>query len=54
LTGGGPVIATQTLPLMVYKEAFSLNRMGAASAVAVVMMLLMLVFMSFYLRKARD
>ncbi|MBT8079888.1 MAG: sugar ABC transporter permease, partial [Gammaproteobacteria bacterium] len=34
LTGGGPIIATQTLPLMVYKEAFSLNEMGGASAVA--------------------
>ena len=54
LTGGGPIIATQTLPLMVYKEAFALNQMGAASAVAVLMMLLMLLFMSLYLRRARD
>lgn len=54
LTGGGPVIATQTLPLMVYKEAFALNRMGVASAVAVLMMLVMLTFMIVYLRKARD
>ena len=54
LTGGGPVISTQTLPLMVYKEAFALNQMGVASAVAVLMMLVMLVFMTLYLRKARD
>ena len=54
LTGGGPVIATQTLPLMVYKEAFALNRMGVASATAVLMMLVMLTFMIIYLRKARD
>lgn len=54
LTGGGPVISTQTLPLMVYKEAFSLNQMGAASAVAVAMMLVMLAFMMLYLRKVRD
>ncbi len=54
LTGGGPVIATQTLPLMVYKEAFALNRMGVASATAVLMMLVMLTFMVVYLRKARD
>ena len=53
LTGGGPVIATQTLPLMVYKEAFSLNQMGGASAVAVLMMLIMLIFMSLYLRRTR-
>ena len=54
LTGGGPVISTQTLPLMVYKEAFSLNQMGMASATAVLMMLVMLTFMIVYLRKARD
>lgn len=54
LTGGGPVMSTQTLPLMVYKEAFSLNQMGAASAVAVSMMLVMLAFMVLYLRKVRD
>ena len=54
LTGGGPIIATQTLPLMVYKEAFALNQMGGASAVAVLMMLIMLVFMTLYLRKSSD
>lgn len=54
LTGGGPVISTQTLPLLVYKEAFALNQMGAAAAVAVLMMLVMLVFMIVYLRKAKD
>ncbi len=54
LTGGGPIIATQTLPLMVYKEAFALNEMGGASAVAVLMMLIMLVFMTLFLRKAGD
>lgn len=54
LTGGGPIISTQTLPLMVYKEAFALNQMGAASAIAVLMMLVMLVFMAAYFRKVRD
>lgn len=51
LTGGGPVISTQTLSLMVYKEAFALNQMGGASAVAVLMMLIMLAFMILYLRR---
>ena len=51
MTGGGPLIATQTLPLMVYKEAFGLDAMGRATAVAVAMMLVMLVFMVLYLRK---
>lgn len=51
LTGGGPIISTQTLPLMVYKEAFGMNQMGGAAAVAVLMMLIMLAFMIAYLRK---
>ena len=51
MTGGGPLIATQTLPLMVYKEAFGLDAMGRATAVAVAMMAVMLVFMVLYLRR---
>jgi multiple sugar transport system permease protein len=43
------VTSTQTLPLMVYAEAFGQNDMGKASAVAVAMMLVMLVFMTLYL-----
>lgn len=54
LTGGGPVISTQTLPLLVYKEAFALNQMGMASAYAVVMMAIMLVFMVVYIRRTRE
>jgi multiple sugar transport system permease protein len=53
MTGGGPLIATQTLPLMVYKEAFGMDAMGRATAVAVAMMLVMLVFMVLYLRRAQ-
>lgn len=54
LTGGGPLDNTQTLPLLVYQEAFALNDMGMASAYAVVMMLIMLVFMIFYIRRTRE
>ena len=54
LTGGGPVTSTQTLPLLVYKEAFALNQMGMASAYAVVMMSIMLVFMILYIRRTRE
>jgi len=54
MTGGGPIISTQTLPLMVYKEAFALNQMGGASAVAVLMMIIMLIFMTLYLRRTRS
>jgi multiple sugar transport system permease protein len=51
LTGGGPVTATQTLPLLVYQEAFGINEMGRAAAYAVAMMLVMLGFMVMYLRR---
>ena len=54
LTGGGPVTSTQTLPLLVYKEAFALNQMGMASAYAVMMMALMLVFMIVYIRRTTE
>jgi multiple sugar transport system permease protein len=53
LTGGGPINATQTIPLLVYQQAFGLNRMGMAAAYAVVMMAVMLIFMSLYLYRAR-
>jgi len=55
LTGGGPLNATQTLPLLVYQEAFGLNQMGMAATFAVAMMLAMLVFISIYLaHRARE
>jgi multiple sugar transport system permease protein len=54
LTGGGPVNGTRTLPLIVYNQAFGLNQMGMAAAYAVSMMLVMLVFMLAYLRRARE
>ncbi len=53
MTGGGPVTSTQTLPLVVYQEAFGMNQMGMAATYAVVMMAVMLVFMLVYLRMTR-
>jgi multiple sugar transport system permease protein len=49
LTGGGPVTSTQTLPILVYKQAFGLNAMGTASTYAIGMLLVLLTFMVFYL-----
>ena len=51
MPGGGPVRATQTLSLLVYEEAFRLNRMGMASTYAVAMMLVLLGFTLVYLRQ---
>lgn len=54
LTGGGPSSSTETLPLVVYRQAFALNQMGMAAAWAVSMMAILLVFMIVYIRKIRD
>lgn len=54
LTGGGPISATETLPIVVYRQAFSLNQMGMAAAWAVMMMAVLLVFMVIYIRQTRQ
>jgi multiple sugar transport system permease protein len=54
LTGGGPINNTRTIPLLVYQTAFGLNQMGLASAYAVMMMVVMIVFMAVYLRRTRE
>ncbi|MGV9385847.1 carbohydrate ABC transporter permease [Nonomuraea sp. NPDC003707] len=44
LTKGGPVNATQVLPLYLYNNAFSFSRFGYASAIAIVLLVVLLVF----------
>lgn len=52
LTGGGPIHATETLPLLVYREMFGLADTGAAAAVAVLMLLFLLILSVAYLQIA--
>jgi multiple sugar transport system permease protein len=52
LTGGGPVMSTRTLPLLVYELGFKIFRIGSGAAVAVIMMLIMSLFMVVYFRSA--
>ena len=60
LTKGGPIGATEVLPIMAYKEAFGLFRMGHASAVAVSLMAFVTLLAAIHfrvgarLRKAYD
>jgi multiple sugar transport system permease protein len=57
MTGGGPVSGTTTLPILVYREAFSLFRMGRALAISVIMLAIMTAFIATYfrvLRRVRD
>jgi len=51
LTGGGPVTSTQTLPILVYREAFPLSQMGMAATIALCMLAVMVVAMITYMRR---
>ncbi|MGQ9472977.1 MAG: carbohydrate ABC transporter permease [Candidatus Caldatribacteriaceae bacterium] len=48
-TQGGPGTATQTLPILVYRTAFKVFRLGEASAVSVIIVLLLLAVGVVYL-----
>lgn len=50
LTTGGPSDATTTLPVLVYKTAFQSMRMGRASSLSVIMLVILLVFSIIYRR----
>jgi multiple sugar transport system permease protein len=51
LTGGGPVGATETLAIMTYEEAFSFFRMGYASALGVVTLIICALISAFLVKK---
>ncbi len=50
MTGGGPVGATEVLPVLIYNTAFSENRFGLASAVGILLLGIILIFSVLYLR----
>jgi ABC-type sugar transport system permease subunit len=54
LTGGGPADATKVLPYLIYENAFGFNRMGYASAIAVLMFFGLLVLTAVQFRLLRD
>jgi multiple sugar transport system permease protein len=53
MTGGGPGIGTQTLPILVYREAFQMLNFGRGAAVAVAMCCFMMLFFVIYARASR-
>jgi multiple sugar transport system permease protein len=53
MTGGGPAGGTETLPILVYREAFQLLNFGRGAAVSVAMLLFMLLFFLVYFRVNR-
>jgi ABC-type sugar transport system permease subunit len=54
MTGGGPVGSTETMSLKVFLEAFKYYRMGTASAGAVVIFAINILFAVVYARILRD
>jgi multiple sugar transport system permease protein len=54
LTGGGPGQATEVISMMAYILAFRAYDIGRASAVAWVILILVLIFSVFFVRKLRD
>lgn len=53
LTQGGPADSTNTLPVMIYREAFQKNRIGYAAAIAVLVMVFMMIFTFVRFRMTR-
>ncbi len=49
MTRGGPINATEVLPVLIFNTAFQANRFGPAAAVGVVLLLLLLVFSALYI-----
>lgn len=54
LTGGGPGQATEVISMMAYILAFRAYDIGRASAVAWVILILVLIFSVFFVKKLRD
>lgn len=51
LTQGGPINATTTLPVFIYDVAFNLQNIGRATAVSVVLFLMLVVFVLAYFQQ---
>ncbi len=49
LTGGGPVDATTTLPILIFVKGFQEFEVGGAAAIALIMFGIILVFLAIYL-----
>lgn len=54
MTGGGPGMSSMVLPVYIYERAFMMGDMGLASAIAVVMLLIMLTYGMIYLRLYKE
>lgn len=53
MTAGGPGTATETLPLLGWRIAFLSARFGSASALAILMLLIMIIVGNLYVKRMR-
>jgi multiple sugar transport system permease protein len=53
LTAGGPDNKTQTLPLLMYEQAFKFGQIGYGTAIALVLLMLGAIFSLVYIRSLR-
>ena len=54
LTGGGPLKATQTLSILTYEQAFSFFKMGYASAIGIITLIICVVAAKLMMSRAQD
>jgi multiple sugar transport system permease protein len=50
MTRGGPRLSSTTLPVMIYRQAFTDFQVGMASALSVLLFLVLLVFSYYYIK----
>ena len=50
LTGGGPLDSTMTIPIMIYQQGFESYSMGRASALGVILFIVLGIFSLFYFK----
>jgi multiple sugar transport system permease protein len=53
MTGGGPGTKSQTLPLLMYQQAFKFSQIGLGTAIALVLLCVGGLFSAFYIRMLR-
>jgi multiple sugar transport system permease protein len=53
MTGGGPGTKSQTLPLLMYQQAFKFSQIGLGTAIALILLCVGGVFSAFYIRMLR-
>lgn len=54
LTQGGPMHATETLPILIYQHGFRYFDDNYASAIAIVLLVIVGIFSGFYMRYSKD